>query len=90
MPENFWRAQNGDHCIKLYACIFLIFFLNIEHLWLLSKISNMHIIGLQEYHLNIVNTKPFFPSRIQWSLVPLPLCISVSGIGKTDFVFKVK
>lgn len=73
--------KNIDHRMKLFPCIFLIFFLNIEKLF--SNIANMHIVFLQEYHhcLNIVstNTKPFFPLKMQWILVPLPMYISVSG-----------
>lgn len=50
--------------MKLYPCIFLIVFLNIEQLLLLGNISNMHRVFLHEYYLNIVssNTKPAFPS----------------------------
>lgn len=79
MTDKFWRAQNVDHCIKLHPCIFFIFFLHTEQLLLLSKISNMHIVFLEEYYLNIVNIKLFFPPRIQWIMVPLPIYISVSG-----------
>lgn len=61
--------------MKLYPCIFLMFFLNIEQLLLHSNISNMHIVFLQEYYVNIVsiNTKPFLPLKMQWIMVLLPI-----------------
>lgn len=87
--ENFRCAKNVDHYIQLYPCIFLIF-LNIEELLLHNKISNMHIVFLQEYYLNIVNinTKLSFSPKIQWIMVPFPKCISVSGNMQTWFCFQ--